>query len=107
MKRLVLVLLAVAGITSFAQDCQPVIAQLRDGSAGTRIDALKRLNEAGHVTAVDPVAPLLTHPAGAVQCAATDPELPSFPPGPTRQPEPTNHRRPQPAKAGRGGPDTR
>lgn len=78
MKHVILAFVLVTGVATAAQDWQPVIAQLRDGSAGKRTEALKRLNEAGYGAAADAVAPLLTDPDDAVQFAAIDAELTFF-----------------------------
>ena len=61
-----------------AQDWQPVIAQLRDNNSGRKIDALRRLNDAGYGAAAEFVAPLVTDPDDAVQFAAIDAELTFF-----------------------------
>ncbi len=73
------VLLAVAfSAAPFAQDWQAVIAQLRENNRGRKIDALRRLNEAGYGAAAEFVAPLVTDPDDAVQFAAIDAELTFF-----------------------------
>jgi HEAT repeat protein len=70
---LLLLTVSVAG-----QDWPTVIAQLRDGKSGRRIEALRQLNEAGYGAAAEFVAPLLTDPDDNVQFAAIDAELTFF-----------------------------
>ncbi len=79
MKRQLFVAAALAAsITLTAQDWQPVIAQLRDASAGRRIDALKKINDAGYQAGAEFAAPLVTDPEDAVQLVAIDTELTLF-----------------------------
>lgn len=73
-----LVLCVILGAAAFAQDWPSVIAQLRDNNSGRKIDALRRLNEAGYGAAAEFVAPLVTDPDDAVQFAALDAELTFF-----------------------------
>ena len=73
---LLCVLFLTAGM--LAQDWQPVIAQLGDSNSGRKIDALRRLNDAGYSAAAEFVAPLVTDPDDAVQFAAIDAELSFF-----------------------------
>ena len=77
MKTLVLCLV-LGGSVAVAQDWQPVIAQLRDSNRGRKIEALRRLSEAGYGPAAEFVAPLVTDPDDAVQAAAIDAELTFF-----------------------------
>lgn len=65
-------------ISAAGQDWSAVIAQLRDGKSGRRIDALRQLNEAGYGAAAEFVAPLVTDPDDNVQFAAIDAELTFF-----------------------------
>jgi len=66
------------GVGVSAQDWQAVIAQLRDGNAGRRINALYQLNAANYQPAAQYVAPLVTDPDDNVQFAAIDAELTFF-----------------------------
>jgi HEAT repeat protein len=61
-----------------AQDWPSVIAQLRDGSSGRRMDALRKLRDAAYVPAIEYVAPLVTDPDDTVQLEAIDTELTFF-----------------------------
>ncbi|MBP8275124.1 MAG: hypothetical protein KAY59_11870, partial [Acidobacteria bacterium] len=70
--------LALASAGVLTQDWQGVIAQLRDGKSGRRIDAVRQLNEAGYAAAAEYVAPLVTDPDDNVQFAAIDAELTFF-----------------------------
>ena len=72
------VLIGTLAAAGSAQDWQPVIAQLRDGGAGKRIEALKKLSDAGYGAAAEYVAPLVTDPDDNVQFAAIDAELTFF-----------------------------
>lgn len=74
----VLALCFVHGASVSGQDWQPVIAQLRENNSGRKIEALRRVNEAGYSAAAEFVAPLVTDPDDAVQFAAIDAELTFF-----------------------------
>ena len=74
----VVAMAAASFIEVGGQDWQGVIAQLRDGNAGRRIEALRQLNAANYVAAAPYVAPLVTDPDDNVQFAAIDAELTFF-----------------------------
>lgn len=57
---------------------QDVIRNLRHPKADVRLESVERLNEAGYVGAIEPVAALIGDPDDRVQAAAIDAELTFF-----------------------------
>ena len=70
--------IAVPAAAQTPAEWQDVIRNLRHPNPQTRLDAVKRLGEAGYVPAAEAVSALIADPDDRVQLAAIDAELTFF-----------------------------